>query len=189
MRPALLLVDLQRDYLQADGLRPSRDALVSSTAELLDGCRELGVPVLHAWTTVHHDDDRMPHWKRQGKRACVAGTTGHGPPPSLLPAAGERIVHKRFFDPFGGDGRLETVLRELGSDTLVVGGLHLHACVRAAALGAYERGLEVVIAEDAVGSDERVHAAETRRWLSGRVATFLPVRRLLELVDDAAVRT
>ena len=186
MRPGLLLVDLQRDYLSAESLRPPSAEIVESTAALVAGCRRLDVPVLHAWTTIRSDGDRMPHWKRQGKWACVEGTPGHSPPRALEPLEGEEIFHKRFFDPFG-DSRLESTLRGLGADTLIVAGVYLHACVRAAALGAYERGLEAWIVEDAVGSDEPLHAAETRRWLSGRVATFLPAARILELVEGADV--
>ncbi len=186
MRPALLLVDLQHDYLGAEALRPPSTELVDSAATLLAGCRSLDLPVLHAWTTIREDGDRMPHWKRQGKRACVEGTHGHSPPEALRPLDHEEVFHKHFFDPFG-DRRLEATLRRLEADTLIVAGVYLHACIRAAALGAYERGLEAWVVEDAVGSDEPVHAAETRRWLSGRVATFLPSALVLERLEGAVV--
>jgi alpha-ketoglutaric semialdehyde dehydrogenase len=186
VRPALLLVDLQDDFLSASGLEPRREELVEAAARLLDGFRRQTAPVLHCWTTIRGDAERMPHWRREGKWACVEGTAGHATPPPLLPASGEGIFHKRFFDPFGAPG-LEGALRAAKADLLVVAGIHLHACVRAAALGAYERGFEVWVAEDAVGSDEPAHARETRRWLDGRVATFLRVEQVLERVGAAAI--
>jgi alpha-ketoglutaric semialdehyde dehydrogenase len=177
-----MLVDLQEDFLAAEGLGPPREDLVDAAGRLLGGLRDLGVPVLHSWTTVRADGDRMPHWKREGKWACVEGTEGHATPHALKPREGEPVFHKRFFDPFCASG-LEAALRAARVDLLVVAGVHTHACVRAAALGAYERGLEAWVAEDAVGSDEPVHAAETRRWLDGRAATFLSVERILAAVE------
>jgi nicotinamidase-related amidase len=186
MRPALLLVDLQQDFLSAPGLVPRPEALVGAAQRLLLGMRDRRAPVMHCWTTVRDDSERMPHWKREGKRACVEGSDGHAAPPALRPQRGEPVLHKRFFDPFAAPG-LEAAIADAGADTLIVAGIYLHACVRAAALGGYERGLEVWVAADAVGSDEPVHAQETRRWLEGRVATFLDVARILERVEPAAV--
>ena len=65
------------------------------------------------------------------------------------------------------------------ADELVICGVHLHACVRETALGAYERGFAVWIAEDAVGSYDPVHAEITGRWLGARAARFAPVEELL----------
>ena len=66
-------------------------------------------------------------------------------------------------------------------------GIYSHACVRAAALGGYERGFEVWVAADAIGSDEPVHAEQTRRWMEGRVATFLDVELILERLVAATL--
>jgi alpha-ketoglutaric semialdehyde dehydrogenase len=179
MRPLLLLVDLQRDYLAAPGLDPSAGAIVRRARDLLDRCRARGVAVAHAWTTVSRaDDNRMPHWRREGRWLCEEGTQGHAPPPGLEPAAGEAVIHKTFFSPFAG-GELDHQLRAQGIDLLLVCGVHLHGCVREAVLGAYERGLEVRVAEDAVGSDDPVHAAITRRYLEQRAARFVTVDEAL----------
>ncbi len=174
MNALLILVDLQRDYLAAPGLQPPAGAVTERAARLLDAFRAAGRPVVHAWTTVDRADDRrMPHWKRLGKWQCVEGTEGHRPPPELQPLDGEPVVHKRFFSAFG-TGELDRVLKQLGADTLVLAGVHLHACVRATALDAYERGYRVCIAEDAVASDDPIHAAITRRYLGDRAAEFRP---------------
>lgn len=177
MKRALLLVDLQNDYLRTEGLQPSARELVKQVAVILNACRRGGVPVMHCLTTVANDEDRMPHWKRSGKRACIPGTEGHGSPAEIAPIAGELAFHKTFFDPFR-DGSLDAALRRLEVGTVLIAGLHLHACVRAAAMSAYERGFEVVIVDDAVGSDEPDHALVTRRWLRDRVASFEPAGSL-----------
>jgi alpha-ketoglutaric semialdehyde dehydrogenase len=188
MRPLLLLVDLQRDYLAAPDLDPSMGQVVRRAHEMLDGCRSRGVAVAHAWTTVSRaDDKRMPHWKRDGRWLCEEGTQGHAPPPGLEPVAGEAVVHKTFFSPFAG-GELDDLLRAQGTHLLLVCGVHLHGCVREAVLGAYERGLDVWVAEDAVASDDPVHAAITRRYLEQRAARFVTVEEALARLTPPAPR-
>ena len=178
-QPALLLLDLQADFLARPGLSPSAAALVGRIRTLLGGCRERSIPVLHVRTVIRPDgSDRMPHWKRADTWACVEGTPGALPPADLLEAAGEPVFRKRFFSAFGAPG-LEARLRELSPGPLLLAGLYLHACVRATALDAYERGYEVWIVDDAVGSTEPVHAEITRSYLSERAARFVETRELL----------
>src|SRR5258708_28101663 len=175
MKPARLLVDLQADYLATPYLQPSADILIAHSAALLAGCREMGVPVVHIWTTVHRDNDRrLPHWRRENRWQCVAGTRGHAPPEVLEPLRGETVVQKSGFNAFA-DPELDAALRRLDRDTVILAGLHLHTCVRVAAMECLERGYAVRIAEDAVASDDPIYAASTRRWLPARCGEFAPV--------------
>ena len=181
MRPLLLLVDLQNDFLGAPGLEPSAAEVVRGAARLLAGARERGVPVVHAVTSVDPaGGDRMPHWKTLDRWRCVRGTPGASPPPELVPRAGEAVVAKTFFSAFSSPG-LSAALS--GADTLLVAGVHLHGCVRATVLDAYARGLAVWVAEDAVASDDPLHAAVTRRYLDGRAARFAAIDELLARLD------
>jgi alpha-ketoglutaric semialdehyde dehydrogenase len=186
LKPLLLLVDLQRDYLDAPGLTPPAGAVVRRAATLLEGCRAADVDVAHVWTTVsRRPDNRMPHWKREDRWLCEEGTPGHAPPPELDPAPGEPLVNKTHFNPFSGPD-LDEVIRARGTDLVVICGVHLHGCVREAVLGAYERGLETWVAEDAVGSDDPVHAAITRRYLERRAARFPSTEQALERLRAGA---
>ena len=126
----------------------------------------------------------MPHWQRADFWGCVEGTPGARPPPALLEVAGEAVFRKRFFSAFGAPG-LEARLSELKARTLLLAGLYLHACVRATALDAYERGFDVWIVDDAVGSTEPVHAEITRSYLGDRAARFVETGDLLESLRDA----
>jgi len=172
MRTALLLVDLQEDFLRARGLLPPAPRLVARAASLLRAFRASGRPVLHVRTTVGAGGEgRMPHWVAEGRMACVEGTPGWNAPALLHPLPGEPIVRKRHYGAFG-DARLPALIQ--GCDAVVLAGVHLHGCVRATALEAYERGFRVLVAEDAVASDDPLHAAATRRWLEARAARFLP---------------
>ena len=62
---------------------------------------------------------------------------------------------------------------------MILAGVHLHACVRAAAVECLERGYAVRVAEDGVASNDPIHAAATRRWLAERCVEFAPVSVIL----------
>ena len=179
MPSALVLIDLQNDYLDSPGLEPAAGAVVERAAALLERWRERGEPVVHVWTTVARGDDRrMPHWRDAGIWRCEQGTPGHATPAPLEPRAGERVVHKTDYDGFGGTS-LADDLAALDAGAVVLAGTHLHACVRQTALGAYRRRLGVTIAEDAVASDDPLHAAATRGWLERRGIAFAPAHALM----------
>lgn len=186
-RAALLLVDLQRDFLAHPGLVPDAGTLTGNIARLLAAFRAAGLPVAHARTLVRADvDDRMPHWRRDNLWRCVEGTPGAAPPAELEARADEPILAKTFYSPFqnrSGDAGPR-------ARVLVVAGVHAHACVRATVLDAYQRGYEVWVAADGVASYDPAHAALSRDHLEGRACRFLTMaeiaRRLnLSLGDPA----
>ncbi len=182
---ALVLVDLQHDFLTRPGLTPDATTLVDRVADLLEAARSAGVPVAHVHTLTNADGtDRMPHWVATDTAACVAGTPGAEPPPLLAPTAGELVASKQFYSGFD-DPALDAWLRERAVTDLIVAGVYLHACVRNTAVDAYRQGYRVVIADDGVGTTDLVHATLTRDWLDGRAARFAPVA---ELVDHLAGR-
>ena len=179
MKPILMLIDLQNDFLAVPGLTPAAGEIIHNAAFLLSGCRDRNVPVVHVRTTVTRQPDcRMNHWKKTNKWICVADTPGHLPPSSLLPTGDEKVLHKSGFNPFT-DGALDEILAGMQIDTVWVAGLFLHMCVRTAAIEAYERGLKVRIVEDAVGSDDPLHAMVTRRYMIKRTIGFVSVHDLL----------
>lgn len=183
MNAALLLVDLQHDYLAAPGLQPAAPVLVARAAALLGECRGRGIPVVHVWTTVRrHPDTRLPHWRIADRWSCVEDTRGHAPPGPLQPLEGEAVVHKTGFNSFA-DGSLDETLRRTACDTVIVAGLHLHACIRTVAVECLERGYQVYLAEDAVASNDLIHAAAIQRWLSERCVVCEPTASVLRRLD------
>ncbi len=179
MRPALLLVDLQQDYLARPGLTPSAAQLLPAVDALLSGFRDLGLPIFHAHTLIDADGaNRMPHWQRDGLWACMRGSAGAQAPSSVAPRPGEPVIAKSFFSAFGNPALAASLVRE-NIDTLVIAGLYTHACVRATALDAYQQGLAVRIVSDAIASCETEHARISLEYLSARAIRCQPVAELL----------
>lgn len=157
MKPLLILVDLQDDYLKSADFEPPIGRAVTGAVSLTSFCRKQGIEVAHVWTTVSRErDNRMPHWKRAGIWRCEQGTPGHKPPDILAPVEHEPVIHKTGF---GTPGFAEFV-RSRAADTVIVAGLKTHACIRQAALDAHQDGLAVWVAADAVMSDDPLHARD-----------------------------
>lgn len=185
MKSALLLIDVQRDFLQRKGLVPKPEILIEQLEKLVSACRELQLPIIHIHTQVRSDgSDRMPHWKRNNSWFCIEGSSGVMPPESLQPEKNEHRITKQFFSGFGSP-LLDTTLQQHGIDTIIVAGLYLHGCIRSTVLDAYERNYKVLVVEEAVGSTEPEHAEITRSYLNGRVAQFIELESLLLLLDSS----
>lgn len=183
MHAALLLIDLQQDFLNKPNLEPSAGEIVEQATKLLQGCRHYSLPIIHIWTTIFPErDNRMPHWQRANRFLCLEGTPGHAVPATLSPRFQEEfIIHKTFYSGFES-GELEQLLQKLKIDTLLVAGIYLHGCVRATVLDAYQRGYQIWIAEDATGSDDGLHGAISLHYLQARAAQFATVETLLSLL-------
>lgn len=179
MPAALLLIDLQHDYLQRPGLLPPAATVVERAATLLHGFRQINAPVAHVHTRVRRDGaNRMPHWVRADHWACVEGTPGVEPPPELAPREPEPVFTKPFYSAWASPGLAEH-LREQSVNTVVVAGLYTHACVRATVLDAYQAGFDVWLATDAVGSYDPLHAELSRAHLEARACRSLAVDQIL----------
>lgn len=174
----LLLVDMQEDFFARE-MSPSRDQVISGAAELLQAFRAAGAPVAHIHTVCAPDgSDAMPHWLPD-KMLCVAGTPGVLAPEPLLPVNDEFVAVKQHYDGFVDPG-LEPWLRQHGVDTVVVCGVYTQTCVRAAVLGAYQRGFHVVMATEALGTDDVEFSNMNLKWLGARAAKLLDNAAILE---------
>lgn len=183
MIPALILVDMQLDFLTRPGLSPASDVIVTRAAELLENCRKSGVPVIHVHTVVNTDSSNaMPHWKQKGVKACIKGTPGCSAPEALVPLKGEPVFTKQFFSAFR-DGSLENTLNDLNVTVIIAAGIYLHGCIRATVLDAYERGFQVWVAHDVTADNEPEHGRITRDYLSERAANFLTTKQISERIN------
>jgi acyl-CoA reductase-like NAD-dependent aldehyde dehydrogenase/nicotinamidase-related amidase len=183
MRTALLLIDLQHDFLRSSQLQPPCAALISAAATLLSVFRRAGAPVVHVWTTIDRADQAMPHWQQREQLICVQGSEGHATPVALQPVPGEWIQHKRCFSGFA-DGELAQHLRNLEVEQLVLAGVHLRACVRHTAIDAYQQGWRVWIAAEATGDDDPLHAGISREWMARRGMALISTSAVRRLVED-----
>ena len=159
-RTALLLIDLQEDYLARPGLQPPRAQLIAAIAADLAKARAAGDAIFHVRTG---GAGAMPHRDAPPDPA---------PPLDLAEQPGEPVFIKRFFSAFDAPG-LDDALKAAGITRLRLAGLHAHACIHATALDAYAKGYAVEIDEALIASDQPAFAAQSLRWLDRRAATIV----------------
>lgn len=149
MREALLIVDLQNDFVPGGALAvPDGDEIVGHVNELLDSRRFALVVATRDWHPANHGSFREqggpwpPH--------CVQGTEGaeiH----AQIPRGMIDVVIDKGFDPAleGYSGfeatELEAILREREIDRLTVVGLATDYCVKHTALDALGAGFGVTL--------------------------------------------
>lgn len=175
-KTALLLIDVQEDFLARPGLTPDRATLVATLSAMLEHARASGWCVIHVHTRVDPTlADAMPHRRNSGEAEVIAGTPGAQPPVELEPHEGEPLMFKRFFSAFDSS-QLEPLLRSCGAERLIIAGVHSHACIRDTVSDAYARGFDVVIPEGAIGSYDAAHAYQAVRWMAARSMRTAPLR-------------
>ena len=86
------------------------------------------------------------------------------------------IVKKRY-SMFYGTG-LESLLQDLDADPLILAGVNTHACIRTAAIDAYQRDFQVIIVRDCVASKDLEHHKITLDYLDSGITSVV---RLSEL--------
>jgi nicotinamidase-related amidase len=174
---AVLAVDVHRGHLDpevatmpvsADDARRVRAA----AARLLGGAREAGVPVIYVLLTYRRttpaglENMGNPFWKAveaaresltPGRRSTIVDHNQEGSvqtelPPELAAQPGDYVIRsKKRLSAFYGT-ELETLLRALRTQTVVICGINTNTCVMCTAFDAFNRDLRVVVASDAVAS-------------------------------------
>ena len=158
---ALLVVDMQRFFLDAASpmFTCGGVAILPTVKHLIDSFRRAGRPVIFT-RHVHHPgglDDGIMGWWWDAK--CVEGSPESEVHPDLAPMPGEKVVFKHRYSAFYNTD-LETVLRCLKVQDVVVSGVLTNLCCESTARDAYFRDYRVFFPADATGSvGEEMHVA------------------------------
>ncbi len=172
MPQALLVIDLLNDYLDR-WAAVDRARLIERTNSLVSAFRAHDRPVI--WVRQEFEPDLSDAFLDMRANAIfvtIKGTAGAQFDSGLDIDASEPVLIKKRYSAFFGT-KLDSLLAELGVDGVTLSGINTHACIRMAAIDAFQRDLEVVIAEECVGSYDADHAAISLSYMSGRIATIL----------------
>ena len=170
-RIALVVIDMQRDFIEAGGFGESLgnkveplQLIMPTVARLLAAFRQRGMMVVHTRECHRPDLSDCPPAKRlRGDvklrigdvgpmgRLLVAGEPGAEIVPELAPEAGEIVIDKPGKGAFYNT-ELDAILRGRGIGQLVVCGVTTEVCVQTTMREANDRGYECLLAEDATES-------------------------------------
>ncbi|GID33170.1 cysteine hydrolase family protein [Paractinoplanes brasiliensis] len=164
---ALLVIDMQRDFLLPGGFGESLGNDVSQLSRtieplsaLLAAWRAAGLPIIHTREGHLPDLSDCPPSKlaRGGigekgafGRILVRGEYGHDIVDELAPAEGEIVVDKPGKGAFYAT-ELAEILEKLGVTKLVVTGVTTEVCVHTTVREANDRGYDCLVLSDCVGS-------------------------------------
>ncbi|MCX5975678.1 MAG: cysteine hydrolase [Coprothermobacterota bacterium] len=157
----LLVVDMQRFFLDpaSQTFTCGGVAILPTVKRLLDAFRRFGRPVIFT-RHVHHPNDLdsgIMGWWWEGK--CLEDSQESEIHPDLAPMSSEKVVFKHRYSAFYNTD-LETVLRCLKVEDIVVSGVMTNLCCESTARDAYYRDYRVFIPADGTGSvNEEMHTA------------------------------
>lgn len=173
-RPALIIVDMQNDFVRRGAPMevPAARAVIGAIKALLVGFRRAGLPVVFtryiACDGYRHLAGRLG-WLRlleEPTHACVPGVRrSYGDVPGerqaidvideLAPAEGETVVDKVYYSAFFRTD-LEARLEAMKVDSLVITGTLTEMCVEDTARQAVHFGYPTIMVRDGVASNDTV---------------------------------
>jgi nicotinamidase-related amidase len=168
---ALLVIDMQRDFLEPGGFGESLGndvaqlrRTIAPLRDLLAACRAAGLPIIHTREGHLPDLSDCPPAKlnrgdpsrRIGDpgpygRILIRGEYGHDIVDELAPLPGELVVDKPGKGAFYATD-LGELLTGLGVRSLLVTGVTTEVCVHTTVREANDRGYECLVLADCVGS-------------------------------------
>jgi len=153
-RPALVIVDMQRDFVDPDApatCAPMASERLPAIQALLAEARAAGIPVFFSQGLVNPDLSDLGLWKGAHSKGSVQveGTPGAEIVDELRPTRGEKVIRKRRPSVFFATD-FEVFLRGLRVDTLLLAGSSMSGCVRATTVDAFSRDYRTMIVRECV---------------------------------------
>ncbi|WP_146592297.1 cysteine hydrolase family protein [Puniceibacterium confluentis] len=205
-RIALVVIDMQRDFIEPGGFGASLgndvgllQAILPTVERLLHGFRAAGLPIFHTRECHLPDLSDCPPAKRlRGApalrigdagpmgRVLIAGQPGADIVPALAPLPGEVVIDKPGKGAFYATA-LGEMLTGLGIRQLVFAGVTTEVCVQTTMREANDRGYDCLIATDATESYFPAFKAAAIDMIiaqGGIVGWAATTDQILEALDD-----
>jgi nicotinamidase-related amidase len=210
-KTALVIIDMQRDFLEAGGFGETlgndvsrlRSAVAPCRA-LLDRARTLGLLVIHTREGHRADlSDAPPAKLERGSpslrigapgpmgRILVRGEPGHDIVPELRPRPGEPVIDKPGKGAFFATD-LHALLINRGIEALIVCGVTTEVCVHTTVREANDRGYRCIVPGDCCASyfqefhDVGLRMIKAQGGIFGWVTDSARIVRALRLVAEAS---
>ena len=159
-RAALIIQDMQNDVMMEGGAWEETGAAqhakdqnaVENCKRLADACRNAGIPVIHVWYIVEQDAPGLrlnaPLFEGvKSANALVRGSWGAAPAEGLERRDGDFVVEKMRMSGWQ-DTNLETLLRGLERDQIIVTGAWTNMSIEHTARTGADKGYFMFVPED-----------------------------------------
>ena len=145
---AFLVIDMLNDFvLESAPLEvPAARGIVNNIASAISEAKQAGAKVVYVCDAHDPEDKEFSEWPKH----CVRGTPGAQVVEGLRHQQDVLVEKTRYSGFFGTN--LEEVLRRLGVNTLVLGGILTDICIYFTAADAYMRGYRVAVLTEGVAA-------------------------------------
>lgn len=188
---ALLVIDMQDEFVKPHWTPdwvPEATRQVQSIKRMIEHCRKKGIPVIFTvYSKTHNYLDRpktgplMPGRYSEleiGRSSFfVKGRVWH----ELAPRKNEIVINKPSYGAFY-DTPLETILKNLGKDTVIICGTLTNYCCGMTARQAYERSFKVVVGSDLTSTDDPDMQEPELKVLRKGFAKVLTANEIIEVL-------
>lgn len=188
---ALLVIDMQDEFVKPGWTPywiPEATRQVPRIQLLIRHCREKEVPVIYTVFSKTHKyldrpaagssmPNRYPDLNIDQSVYFLDGKVWH----ELEPEENEIVIHKPSYGAFY-DTPLETILRNMGKDTVIICGTMTNYCCGTSARQAYERGFKVVFGSDITATDDPEMQEPELKVLRKGFARILSNREIIEVL-------
>lgn len=183
-KTAILVIDMLNDFLDRWS-DEARSELIENTNALIDLGRKHGLPVIWVQQAFKSDlSDAFLEMRDKQIAVTIEGTRGADIHSDLDRRSGDpHILKKRYSAFFQTD--LDSVLSDSGIDRLILAGVNTHACIRMAAIDAYQRDIRVIIATDCVASIDPEHHDVSLRYMRDKIALTRSNDEIATLLAEA----
>lgn len=207
VKTALLVIDMQRDFLQPDGyaakagldIEPLR-AAIGPVFAVLAAARAAGLSIVHTREGHLPDLSDCPPYKLERSRRAgaeigskgplgrllVRGEYGHDFVDELRPLANEIVIDKPGYSAFEHTA-LQQVLSAQGVDTLIVTGITTEVCVSSTLRSAADRGYRCITLRDACASGDLVLHEAALAMIAVEAGVFGDVATVAEVIGRLIV--
>jgi len=160
-KSALLVIDMQNFFLNSSSptFTCGGLAILPTLKQLIRVFRGANRPVIYTCHVHHpdHIDAGIMEWWWEGM--CIEGSEESKVHKEIAPFPKEKVIFKHRYSAFYNTD-LETVLRSLKVEDLVISGIMTNLCCESTARGAYYRDYRVFFLADGTGSvNEEMHLA------------------------------
>ncbi|AYB45653.1 cysteine hydrolase [Paenibacillus lautus] len=191
-KAAVIVVDVQNDYCHPEGALPRAGCDVSGVAKmmpqlykLLHSARELNVPIIFI-QTLHERATDSDAWttRSSGRSAHVCRRGSWGAEfYEITPEADDIIVNKHRYSAFVNT-RLDSVLKTLKIETLIMTGVSTNVCVESTARDGFMLDYHIVLAADACASYSQTAHDMTLENIEGYFGKVSEVAQLIDIWMD-----
>jgi nicotinamidase-related amidase len=188
---ALIVIDMQDEFVKphySPNWVPESTRMIPKVKMLIEKCRRLDVPVIYtSFADTHLRRDRpktvkyMPIGYPKRKFDFTGMFIDGNICDELTPLLDEVVIHKPSYGAFY-DTPLDTILRNLDKDTVIISGTLTNFCCGTTARQAYERGYKVVFGSDVNATDlSEMHKAELKVLRKGFARVLTAAEIIAEL--------